>query len=519
MSESKQKFLIHGGILAITGILVRIIGMFYRIPLVNIIGEEGSGIYSVAFNIYNIMLVLSSYGMPMAVSKLMSAYLAKKEYRNAGLIYKCSLIVSAVTGGIAAIILYFGAEFIESIYKGVPGLAIPLRVLAPTIFLVAILGVLRGFYQGQGTMIPTAFSQLVEQIVNAAVSIIAAYMLVKAYTESADVAAHGAAGGTWGTCLGALSALIVLAVIYFIYRPVFMKRVKRDRYSEPQEMMSIYKTIGLTMLPIIFSQTLYHICSVVDDIMFSNMMASSMTDTQIKGAIGVYSSCYILLTGIPQGVASAMSSSMLPSVVASYTNREYKAVREKIISTVKTNMFIAIPSFVGLFVLGKPIIQLLFSSYDSNQGAAMLMIGGISVVFYTLSTVTSSALQGIDRMNVPVKHAAVSVVVHIILVGALLLFTPMGIYGVVIGNATFPILIVILNLKSLRRYINFKLEYFKTFGVPSVCAIIMGICSGGAYALLYMICKNNIISLAFAFIVAAVAYFGPLILFRKKKMY
>ncbi|MBQ4283286.1 MAG: oligosaccharide flippase family protein, partial [Lachnospira sp.] len=134
MSESKQKFLIHGGILAITGILVRIIGMFYRIPLVNIIGEEGSGIYSVAFNIYNIMLVLSSYGMPMAVSKLMSAYLAKKEYRNAGLIYKCSLIVSAVTGGIAAIILYFGAEFIESIYKGVPGLAIPLRVLAPTIF-------------------------------------------------------------------------------------------------------------------------------------------------------------------------------------------------------------------------------------------------------------------------------------------------------------------------------------------------------------------------------------------------
>ncbi len=519
MSESKQKFLIHGGILAITGILVRIIGMFYRIPLVNIIGSEGNGIYSVAFNIYNIMLVLSSYGMPMAVSKLMSSYLAKKEYKNAGLIYRCSLVVSAVSGGIAALILYFGADLIESMYKGVPGLAIPLRVLAPTIFLVAVLGVLRGFYQGQGTMIPTAFSQLVEQIVNAAVSIIAAYMLVKAFSDSMEVAAYGAAGGTLGTCMGALSALIVLTILYFIYRPIFKKKVRRDKISEPKDNVDVYKLIGLTMLPIILSQTLYHICSVVDDMMFSNMMTDIMTDSEIKAHLGNYSSSYILLVGIPQGVASAMSSSMLPSVVTSFTNKDYKSVRDKIASTLKTNMFIAIPSFVGLFVLGKPIIELLFSRYDSTQGSIMLKLGAMAVIFYTMSTVTSSALQGIDKMSVPVKHAAVSVAVHVVLMFILLKFTPLGIYGVVIGNATFPVMIFVLNLKALRRYVKFKLEYIKTFGVPFICAIIMGVCSGLVYRLIYMLCANNFISLMLALVVAAITYFGPLLIFRKKKMY
>ncbi len=517
MSENKQKFLIHGGILAITGILVRIIGMFYRIPLVNIIGDEGNGIYSVAFNIYNIMLVLSSYGMPMAVSKLMSACLAKKEFKNANQVYKCSLVVSAVTGGLAALILFFGADLIESMYKGVPGLAIPLRVLAPTIFFVALLGVVRGFYQGQGTMIPTAFSQLIEQIINAAVSIIAALILVRTFSASVDVSAYGAAGGTLGTCLGALSALIVLVVLYILYKPTFERRVKRDRVSETVGSVDVYKTIALTMAPIILSQTLYHICSVVDDMMFSNIMAG--TATNIKTDLGNYSSSYILLVGIPQGVASAMSSSMLPSVVASYTNKEYKTVREKILSTIKTNMFIAIPSFVGLFLLGQPIIELLFPRYDSLQGSTMLKLGAIAVIFYTMSTVTSSALQGIDKMSVPVKHAAISVVIHIVLVFVLLKFTGLGIYGVVIGNATFPLLIFVLNLKALRRYVNFKLEYFKTFGVPLICALIMGVCSLGAYHLMFALCKSNIIALMIALIVAAGTYFGPLIVFRKKRMY
>ena len=179
--DNKRNFILHGSILAMAGIFVRIIGMVYRIPVLNIIGSEGNGIYVTAYNVYNIILVLSSYGLPMAVSKLISARFTKRRYKNAAKVLRCSLTVGAFTGGVAALLVYFGADFIENVIYGggVPGLAIPLRVLAPTIFIVALLGVLRGFFQGQGTMIPTAVSQIIEQLVNAGVSIAAGYMLMK----------------------------------------------------------------------------------------------------------------------------------------------------------------------------------------------------------------------------------------------------------------------------------------------------------------------------------------------------
>lgn len=521
MSEDKKRnFLVHGGILAMAGILVRIIGMFYRIPLMNIIGSEGNGVYGVAYNIYNIMLVLSSYGLPMAVSKLVSARFATRQYKNAGQIFKCSVIVSICTGGIAALLLFFGADLIEqNLYKGVTGLAIPLRVLAPTIFLVAVLGVFRGFYQGQGTMLPTAVSQLAEQIINAVVSVLAGYLLVNTYKETANVSAYGAAGGTLGTAMGALTALVFLGILYMIYRPTFMRMVRRDRVSEPLESEDIYKTIALTMIPIILGQTFYQISAVLDDMMFSNMMVGTDISKNIKMDLGNFNSSYSLLIGIPQGVASAMSASMLPSIVASYTQRNISEVRKKITGTLKTNMMIAIPSFVGLAVLGKPIIQLLFSSYDSNQGAVMLKIGAIAVVFYTLATVTSSALQGIDRMNIPVKNSCISLLVHVVLVFAMLKFSRLGIYAIVIGNASFPVLIFILNLAALRDDIGYRLELRRTFGIPLICAVIMGIASGAVYQGVYRLVQHNFVALMCAFTAAAVTYFGPLIFFKKKELY
>ena len=502
MAENKKRnFLVHGGILAMAGIIVRIIGMFYRIPLMNIIGSEGNGIYSVAYNIYNIMLVLSSYGLPMAVSKLISARFITKQYKNAAQVFRCSLTVSICTGGAAALILFFGAGVNEKLYRGVPGLAIPLRVLAPTIFLVAIMGVMRGFYQGQGTMIPTAVSQLVEQIMNAVVSILAAYLL------------------TMGTAFGALSGLILLVVIYILYRPTFRRMIKKDKVSSVHSDKDVYKTIIITMIPIILGQTLYQISAVIDDAMFSNIMVGRNISSNIKADLGNFSSSYSLLIGIPQGVASAMSASMLPSIVASYTQGDNASVKDKIAQTIKTNMFIAIPSFVGLVTLGKPIIQLLFSRYNSTQGAMMLKIGAIAVVFYTLATVTSSALQGIDKMNVPVKHSLISLVVHIVLVYFMLRWSRLGIYGIVIGNASFPILIFILNLKSLKEYIDYDLEYIRTFLIPLCCSVIMGIAVSLTYKLLYSACHINIVALMCAFVVAGVTYFGTIFLLKKKGKY
>lgn len=516
-----KRVIMHGGILAFAGIIVRIIGMLYRIPMVNIIGSEANGIYSAAFNVYNIMLVLSSYGLPMAVSKLVSGRLAEKRYRDAKKVFISSLTISVITGGTASLLLFFGADFLEKhLYVGYSGIAMPLRILAPTIFIVSMLGVFRGFYQGQGTTIPTAISQLIEQIVNAIVSITAGYLLVKAFADSAKVSGYGAAGGTLGTAFGAFAGLIFLIILYWIYRPKFRKRLRKDCCSINEPHNEIIKVIIFTMIPIILGQTFYQISAMIDDIMFGKIMVGlGTTSSEIKKLIGNYNSSYVILTGVPMGVASAMSASMLPSIVASKTQKLYGDIRNKISATIKANMFIAMPSFIGLFVLGEPIVQLLFRKYDSSQGGMMLKIGAIAVVFYTISTVTSSALQGIDKMNLPVKHSCYSLIIHIVLVFVLLRCTNLGIYAIVIGSTTFPVFIMILNLVSLNRYVGYTQEVFKTFLVPLVCSIIMGIVVGITYNVVIMSTQRNIIALFAGIVMAGISYFGLILLCKKKGIY
>ena len=502
--DNKRNFILHGSILAMAGIFVRIIGMVYRIPVLNIIGSEGNGIYVTAYNVYNIILVLSSYGLPMAVSKLISARFTKRRYKNAAKVLRCSLTVGAFTGGVAALLVYFGADFIENVIYGggVPGLAIPLRVLAPTIFIVALLGVLRGFFQGQGTMIPTAVSQIIEQLVNAGVSIAAGYMLMKAYSSASNASAYGAAGSTLGTAMGALTALVFFIFLYLIYRPTFMRMVAKDK--------------SVTMVPIILSQTFYQISALIDDVMFSNIMMTRNISKNISMDLGNFGSSYTLLISIPQGIATALSASMLPSIVASYTEDDYDSIYSKITKTLKTNMFIAVPSFVGFFVIGEPIIKLLFSRYDSVQGGLMLKIGAIAIVFYTLSTVTSSALQAVDRVKAPMINSFISLVVHIILVLVLLEFTNLGIFSLVIGNASFPVIIFVLNLIALYRDEGYRLPVISIFAKPVICSALMGICTLLTYNIINNITMSNTISVLVALCVAAITYFGPYVLLMKK---
>ena len=169
-------FVVQGSILAAAGILVRIIGMLYRMPLNDIIGKQGNGYYTSAYNVYNILLILSSYSMPVAVSKMISSRLARGEYANCRRILRVGLIYATVAGGAAAAILWFGADLFAELIK-TPMSRYALKTLAPTIWIMAYLGVLRGYFQGMGTMVPTAFSQIIEQIVNAVVSVAAAGLL------------------------------------------------------------------------------------------------------------------------------------------------------------------------------------------------------------------------------------------------------------------------------------------------------------------------------------------------------
>ena len=213
MDSSKTKtgrnLVVQGSILALASIIVRLIGIVYRIPLTNIVGNEGMGYYGFAFEVYQILVILSTSAIPVAVSKLTAARVAKREYKNAQRIFRCSIIFAAVLSGTLALITFVGARQISSfMFGGITEVAPALRVLAPTVFVCAVMGVFRGYTQGLGNMAPTGLSQVVEQIFNAIVSVAAAAILIS------RGAAYGAAGGTMGTFMGAVSSLVFL---YFVY--------------------------------------------------------------------------------------------------------------------------------------------------------------------------------------------------------------------------------------------------------------------------------------------------------------
>ncbi len=513
MGNSKEgsagKFLKQGTILAIASIMVRMIGMIYRIPMANIIGDEGNGIYSAAFEIYNILLVISSYGMPMAVSKMVSARCVQRRYKSAYKIFRHAMAVSFFTGGAAALFVYFGADMLEErFFSRYAGIAIPLKVLAPTIFIVAIMGTLRGLFQGRATMLPTAVSQIFEQVVNAVVSIAAAYSFMRAHSASDRMSAWGAAGGTMGTCMGAAAALAILVAIYFMYRPLMKKQERRDKSRRTLSTAQTYKTIAVTVIPIILSQTVYQLSGIADVALFGGIMEmKGASAREVSTMQGIYSTKYRLLVSVPIAVSTSIASSMIPSVVTSFAAGDLAGVRSKAAMAVKFNMIIAFPSAMGLAVLAYPILKLLFPGSDFYTGGMMLITGSTCIIFYALSTVTSGILQSVDRMVLPILHSLVSLIVHIIFVGLLLAYTDMGIFALVAGNVTYPLLVCVLNARSVRKSIGYRQEATKSFCVPLLSSFVMGMAAAGTYCLFFVLTHRIYIAIFPALIAAVFVYF------------
>ena len=235
-SSSKTNFLAQGTILVIASFVAKAIGMIYRIPLTHILGDDGNGYYSTANEIYTIILMISSFSLPLAVSRLVAEREYAGEVKNSYKVLICSLRFAAVTGGILSILTFLLGGVITKYVMGVELASYALRVLAPAIFLFALTGVLRGFFQGHGTMVPTAVSQIIEQIINAIVSVAGAYVMLqyglKRGEKKGDAelgTALAAAGGTFGTVASVGVALLFMIVIYLGYRNCFKRRMKKDK--------------------------------------------------------------------------------------------------------------------------------------------------------------------------------------------------------------------------------------------------------------------------------------------------
>ncbi|MFR3256778.1 MAG: polysaccharide biosynthesis C-terminal domain-containing protein [Lachnospiraceae bacterium] len=513
MEKKKNDFIAQGSILAIASILVRVMGMIYRIPMTAIIGDKGNGFYSYAYSVYTILLLLSSYSLPLAVSKMVSAKAQLGQWRNVKRVFICAIAFAIGIGTTFGLIVLIGAQFFTRVFFHSELAAIALRFMAPTILIMALLGVFRGFFQGLQNTLPTAVSQIVEGLINAIMSVVFAYFLFD-FGHGMDVAsgtadlgyAWGAAGGAIGTGAGALAGLIFCFILFVAYRKILAVNISRDKTGTQQEYGDIFRLMLSIALPVILSTALYNLIELVDGSLFNNIMASKGMEDVKDSMWGAYNAKALLLVHIPVSISSAMAVSLVPTLTAAYALGDEQTAKSKVHAILRFISILAFPSAVGLLVLANPIIKTLFSG-DTSAASTYLQVVCPAVITFSFSTITNSILQGIDRMNLPVCHSLIAMAVHVVVLLILCLGFNMGIYGVIISYVIYALVITILNFYSISKILEYRPDVITLFVKPAAASGIMGILCFGCYQLLYQF-LGKAIPMLISVVVAVVVYFA-----------
>ena len=501
----KNSLIKNASVLMIASIISRVIGLIYRRPLGEVLGPVGLGYYGYASNLYSILLLISSYSIPMAVSKIVSERLALRQYKNAGKVFRGALIYAAIVGGATALVAFFAGRFLLPVNQqnAVPAL----QVLAPTIFLSAILGVFRGYFQAHQNMTPTSVSQILEQIMNAIVSIAAAVLLINSFAPPGEEAVYGAVGGTLGTGAGVVTGLAFMLLVYFMNRNVLRRRMGRDRNREAESYGSVFRTIFFLVTPIIFTTFINNASTYLDSYIFSNIQGfHGFSGDQISAAYGEFSNYYLPVINIPLAMASASASAMMPEVSSDFALGKNREASRQINQTIRLTMFISIPATAGMMVLAKPIMGVLFPA-SSALAANLLMTGALYVIFSALATITGSVLQSIGQQKTALVNAGISLGVNLgVLTLLLLLFPGLGIYGVMLANILFSAVICVLNSMSIRKFLGHKNEWKKTYLQPAIASAGMGLLAAGVYYGLFALTRRPFIALMIAVLLAVAAY-------------
>lgn len=515
IKEKKSNFILQAGILAAAGIIVRIIGILYRSPLVMIIGDEGNGYYNKAYAIYTIILLVSSYSIPSALSKVMAAKIGLGEYKNAHRLFKGAIIYVIIVGGLGSLFCFLFADSIVGHNS-----ATVLKIFSPTIFLSGLLGCLRGYFQAHKSMLETSVSQILEQILNAIVSITGAYFLTAMVAGSSETtrAVYGAIGSAIGTGSGVLIALLIMFAIYLKRRSSIINEITQDEHEDVLSNKDVAKILLSMVTPIILSTCIYNLSTVSNLKIYEGITQKiyQMDEPTSSTLYGLFAGKAMQIINIPIAIATAMSAAIIPVISSSYERKEYEETLTKIASAIKVTMLIAIPACVGLFVLSHPVTMLLYNQPDSRDTVSILIkVLAIAVVLYCLSTLSNGILQGTGYVNRPVVNAAIALVVQAVALTIMLLFTNLNLYALCFANIIYSLLMCILNSMSMRKVLNYKQEIKRTFVLPAIAAVVMGIVAwiinAGGRALLPVIGLNlnwytNIPILIIDLIISVIVY-------------
>lgn len=480
MAEKKGAVVRQAAFLMAAQLICSVVGLLYRSPLHLIMGDVGDGYYTYAYEWYTIILLISSYSIPMAISKVMAERLALGQYKNAQKVFHGSLLYVLFVGGIGASVAFFGAPLFLT---ATPDAVLALRILAPTILLSGFLGCLRGYFQARNNMMPTAVSRVIEQILNAIMSVFAAWLLTRPYLGHENLTGkYGAAGGTIGTGSGVAIGIVFMLIVYMKNRTGYLSKISEDATRKTESYPDVFKVIFLMVTPIIFATCIYNATAIVDQNIFSySMMARGADAMEISRQYALFGYRFKPIINIPIALSSATSTALIPAVATAMASNNKQDARDKINECMRLSTFLAIPAAVGLCVLSYPVIRILYPTGDVKGAAMLLSLGSVSVIFYSLSTVTNGVLQGLGHPSVPVRNAATALAINAAAAFVSVRYLGMGATGVLLATVLYAYTVMFLNARALRKILGYRHNVRRLFFVPLRAALAMGVVVGLIY--------------------------------------
>ncbi len=486
-------------------VLIKVLGLVYTLYLTNRegFGDKGNGIVAAGYQIYAMLLTISSIGVPNAISKLVSERVAIGDHKGAHRVFKIAFATFALIGLVGSLLLFLGANMIANYWLQIPEAEMTLVALSPAIFFVAISSVMRGYFNGRQNIKATARSQTIEQVFKTALTII----LVEIVAILSNISTEWMAGGaTLATTLATMSGFGYLYLFYKTRSKEIATEVKSTVNYKYERVRTIIKKILIVSVPIALTAIMSSLNKNIDSFTVVRSLKQFMPEDMAITQYGILGGKVDTLTSLPLSINVAFSTALVPAISAAKARKDKKTISQKTSFSLLVSMLIGLPCTIGMCIFAGPILQLLFP--NASSGTTILQISSWTIIFTILDQTINGALQGYGKLKIPVISLGCGVIAKLILNLILVPIPAIGINGAAIGSVVCHLVAFAIAIVSLMKNIKLDLTFSKFVVKPVIATIMMGICSYYSYlALSGIIVKKmaTILAIALAVIVYGLA--------------
>ena len=476
MSKKASSFVKGAAILGAAGLGVKVIGMFFRVFLTNIIGADGIANYQVAYPYYAWLVVISTAGLPAAISRMVSERVSIGDYRGAHKVFQIALKMLSIIGIISTIAMLLLSNTIADATT-ISSASLSLKMIAPSLFFVAIMSAYRGYFQGLQSMTPTALTQIVEQLIKLGAGMALAMLWAPKGIE------YGAAGALLGVSISELCALIVIIIIYNRKKTGIRELRLSSGSAHAPSGRSIIRNLVVIALPVTLAASIMPIVQALDSLLVTNLLSSidysAFNPLEPKTSFGVLTGAVNTLVNMPAVLSLALCMSLVPAISEARTRKNVIAVGTRTAMGFKLALLIGLPCAIGMYLLAEPIITLLYSrgltAEEIAVGAELLRIMSLGVLFLTMLQTMSGILQGAGRQFIPLITLLIGAIVKVVLSLTLIRIPELNINGAAISTAACYGIAAILNVIFVIRVTRPNIKPVSGVLMPAISSGVMGI--------------------------------------------